>query len=176
MRWSSPGNTSRRRSMLALLSSPLLLLTRPVVAAGVDAVRNEAPGQAQPAPAPTRVFGSDAGLILNTIRPERAADFELVMSKVKEALQRSEKPERSQQAQGWRVFKAKEPGAGNSVLYVFWVSPAVKGADYTVSTILSEAFPGEVQDLYKKFSESFAGGQSMVNLELVASMGAPQNG
>ena len=99
------------------------------------------------------------------------------MGKVKEALQRSDKPERKQQGQGWRVFKAKEPGANNSVLYVFWLNPAVKGVDYTVSAILNEAFPGEVQDLYKKFSDSFAGGQTLVNLDLVSNMGATeQNG
>lgn len=173
-----PGTSSRRRSLMALLSSPLLFLMRPSAAAGEGTQAQPSPaGQAPPAAAPARVFGSDAGMILNTIKPERAADFELVMAKVKEALQRSEKPERKQQGQGWRVFKAKEPGVNNSVLYVFWVNPTVKDVDYTVSAILNEAFPGEVQDLYKKFSEAFAGGQTMVNLQLVASMGVQaQNG
>ena len=38
-----------------------------------------------------------------------------------------------------------------SVIY-----PSVKGADYTVTTILAEVFPTEVQDLYKKYADSFA--------------------
>jgi len=36
------------------------------------------------------------------------------------------------------------------------IYPSVKGADYTVTTILSEAFPTEVQDLYKKYADAFA--------------------
>jgi copper oxidase (laccase) domain-containing protein len=56
-------------------------------------------------------------------------------------------------------------------LYVFWINPAVKDADYTVSKILSEAFPSEVQELYKKFSDAYAGGQTFVNLDLVSAMG-----
>ena len=65
--------------------------------------------------------------------------------KLKEALQKSEKPERKQQAASWKVFKSPDPAAGGNVLYVFIIDPAVKGADYTVSTILAEAFPPEVQ-------------------------------
>ena len=53
------------------------------------------------------------------------------MAKLKEALAKSEKPERKQQATSWKIFKAAEPGAGGNVLYVFIVDPAVKGADYT---------------------------------------------
>ena len=148
MHRSAIGTASRRRSLLAMLSSPLLLLARPAARAvsASDEARGEASGQGQPAPAPKRVFGSDAGMILNAIKPDHAADFELVMGKVKEALQRSDKPERRQQGQGWRVFKAKEAGVNNSVLYVFWVNPAAKDADYTVSAILSEAFPARCRN------------------------------
>ena len=56
---------------------------------------------------------------------------------------------------------------GGSVLYVWFIDPAVSGADYAVSQILNEAFPAEVQELYERFNGSFAGGQSMVNLDLV---------
>ena len=117
-----------------------------------------------------RVFGADAGMILNTIKPEKTADFEMVVNRLKQALQSSTDPVRKQQAQGWKVFKAREPGANNTVLYVFWLNPAVKDADYTISKILYEAFPNEVQDLYKKFSEAYGGGQTFVNLELLKNM------
>jgi hypothetical protein len=52
------------------------------------------------------------------------------------------------------------------VLYVSIVDPAVKGADYTVSTILSEAFPTEVQALYKTYSEAYVS-QNLINLSLM---------
>ena len=49
--------------------------------------------QAQAAPV-TRVFASDAGMVLNFIKPDKTADFEAVVAKLKEALQKSAKPER----------------------------------------------------------------------------------
>src|SRR5262245_48755630 len=78
-----------------------------------------------------RLFPNDAGMVLNFIKPDKTADFEAVMAKVKEALQKSTKPERQQQAKGWKVFKSPDP-AGANVLYVFVIDPAVKGADYQV--------------------------------------------
>jgi len=131
---------------------------------------------AQPAPAaqaaPTaRTFASDAGMVLNFIKPDKTADFEAVVAKLKEALQKSPKPERKQQAATWKVFKSPDPAAGGNVLYVFTIDPAVKGADYTVSTILSEAFPTEVQALYKQYAEAYASGQNFVNLALVSDLG-----
>ena len=125
--------------------------------------------QAQQAP-PARVFASDAGMVLNFIKPDKTADVEAVMAKLKEALQKSEKPERKQQAASWKVFKSPDPAAGGNVLYVFVIDPAVKGADYTVSTILAEGFPQDVQALYKQYAESYASGQNFVNLALVIDM------
>src|SRR5712692_4783976 len=126
--------------------------------------------QAQAAPSP-RVFGSDAGMVLNFIKADKTADFEAVIAKLKEALAKSEKPERKQQAAGWRVFKAVEPGPPGTVLYVFFIDPPVKGADYTVSAILAEAFPQEVQALFAQYSGAYAQGQNFVNLTLIAALG-----
>jgi hypothetical protein len=123
------------------------------------------------AAASTRVFASDAGMVLNFIKPDKTADFEDVMGKLKEALQKSDKAERKQQAASWKVFRAVEPGANGSVLYVFDIDPAVHGVDYTVSTILAEAFPEQVQDIFKKYADSYASGQSIVNLRLVSALG-----
>ncbi len=133
-----------------------------------------APQQEQPsqaAPGITRVFASDAGLVLNFIKPDRTADFEEVIARLKDALELSDRPERKQQAATWKVFRALEPGANGSVLYVFDIDPAVAGADYTVSTILAEAFPDQVQDLYKKYADAYVAGQNFVNLKLVAALG-----
>jgi len=126
--------------------------------------------QAQSAPAP-RVFASDAGMVLNFIKPDKTADFEAVMAKLKEALAKSPKPERKQQAASWKVFKSPDPAAGGNVLYVFIIDPSVKGADYTVSTILNEAFPQDVQTIYKQYADAYASGQNFVNLTLVSDFG-----
>jgi hypothetical protein len=127
--------------------------------------------QAQAAPT-TRVFASDAGMVLNFIKPDKTADFEAVIVKLKEALQKSEKPERKEQAKSWKVFKSPDQAAGGNVLYVFIIDPSVKGADYTVSNILAEAFPpAEVNELYKQYAGAYAQGQNFVNLTLVSDLG-----
>ena len=120
-----------------------------------------------------RMFTSDAGLILNYIKADKTADFEMVMAKLKEALQKSPVAERKQQAASWKFFKAAEPGPSGSVLYIFSIDPAVKNVDYTVSKILSEVFPLEIADLYKKFSEAYLQGQVPINLTLVSNFGQP---
>jgi pyruvate/2-oxoglutarate dehydrogenase complex dihydrolipoamide acyltransferase (E2) component len=123
---------------------------------------------AQPAAPAARVFASDAGMVLNFVKPDKTADFESVMAKLKEALQKSPKPERKEQANSWKVFKSPEPAQGGNILYVFVIDPSVKGADYTVSTILAEAFTTEeVAAIYKQYVDAYAMGQNFVNLALV---------
>jgi hypothetical protein len=119
----------------------------------------------------TRTFPGDGGMILNFIKPDKTADFEAVMAKLKEALQKSEKPERKQQAAGWKIFKSPDP-AGANALYVMIIDPAVKGADYSVANILAEAFPPEVvNELYKQYAGAYAQGQNIVNLNMLLDLG-----
>src|SRR5438477_11320884 len=133
------------------------------VLSAVPSAQQAAAPAAQAAPPTKRVFASDAGMVLNFIKPDKTADFEAVMVKLKEALQKSPKPERKQQAASWKIFKSPEPAQNGNVLYVFVIDPAVKSADYTVSTILAEVFPQEVQTLYKQYAEAYASGQNFVN-------------
>ena len=125
----------------------------------------------QAAAPPQRVFASDAGLVLNFIKPDKTADFEAVVAKLREALKQSEKPERLRQAASWKVFRAVEPAADGSVLYVFVMDPAVQGADYTVAMLLAEAFPRDVQALYQQYAGAYATGQKVVNLTMVTTLG-----
>ena len=131
------------------------------VVVGMVFTTNSAEAQA------ARTFSSTSGMMLNYVNSANTADFEAVMQKLAEALQTSESADRNRQAEGWKVYRAQEPGPNNSVLYVWFIDPTVSGADYAVSQILNEAFPGEVQALYEQFNSSFAGGQAMVNLDLV---------
>ena len=128
-----------------------------------------APSYAQdPNPAPAvpnaRTFNGGAGVIIYTIKPGSAADFEGILNKTKEALMKSEKPERKQQAASWRVYKSDTPGANGNVTYVMLIDPAVKEADYNIVNILNEAFPAEIQALFKTYTDSFASGLIPINL------------
>ena len=127
------------------------------------------PGQSVVSPPPLgRVFASEQGLIFNAIRPDKVMDFETVIARLRDALASSKDPVRNQQGWGWKIFKAAEPGPNGSVLYVFVMDPAVKGADYGVAKILSEAYPTEIMELYKMYTGAFAtAGQTLINLQPV---------
>ena len=113
----------------------------------------------------TRLFASESGLILSPVKTTRVRDFEMVVARIHEALAKSADPVRRRQAAGWKVYRATEPGPGGSVLFVFLVSPAVKGADYTIGKILMEAFPQEeALEIFDAYTGSVAGPQSLLSL------------
>jgi hypothetical protein len=126
-------------------------------------------GQAQQV-SNARLFPNDGGMVLNFIKPDKTADFEAVIAKLKEALAKSEKPERKQQAAGWKVFKSPDP-AGANVLYVFIIDPSMKTADYQISNIIAEALPTEANEILKKYAECYAQGMNIVNLNLIQDLG-----
>ncbi len=153
--------------------SPAGFVLAAALVAGGPVVAQE---QAQPAPQPQpqasgMTFGTDAGIVFNIIKPDKTADFEEVLDKLRTALQRSEDPVRKQQAAGWKVVKVQEPGPNNTVMYLFIMDPVVKDADYTVSTILAEAYPTEVQEMWPKFRDAYAGGQNKLSLQYVLRLG-----
>lgn len=126
-----------------------------------------APAQAQDAAAqpaapaaPVLALEGDAAMITVLIKADKAADFEAVLAKLKEALQKSDKPERKQQAAGWTVLKsaATQQVQGNAVyVYQMIINPVVKGTEYDITRLVAEAFPAEVADVFAKYKEAFAG-------------------
>jgi hypothetical protein len=166
------GPVSGGRPGLIALATLVGVVTVPVVFAQQQPPAPQQPAQQAQAAPTTRVFASDAGMVLNFIKPDKTNDFEMVMQKLKEALQKSEKPERKQQAASWKVFKSPDQAAGGNALYVFIIDPAVKGADYTVSNILAEGFPpDQLNTLYKQYADAYAQGQNIVNLALFSDLG-----
>lgn len=117
----------------------------------------EPPQQPQPAQQNPFSFGSDAALMTFLIKPDKAADFEKVMAKLHEALANSDKPERRQQAESWKLYKASEPGPNGAVVYYNLLAPVLKGADYTPSKIIAEVFPSEALELFQLYRDAFAG-------------------
>jgi hypothetical protein len=124
-------------------------------------------------PLPGRVFAAEQGLILSAIKPDKVADFEMVMAKLRDALASSSNPIRKQQGAGWKIFRAAEPlPADGSVLYVFLMDPTVKGADYGIAKILAEAYPKEIADLYKTYIATFAPeGQTLLDMKPLTARG-----
>jgi len=124
-----------------------------VTLAGASTAAAQAP--AEPTK-PVLTINSDAAIITLLIKPDKTADFEVVLNKLKEALTKSEKPERKQQAAGWKIFKLSQMAQGNAV-YIMRIDPVVKGQEYDITRLIAEVFPVEVQELFAKYKEAFAG-------------------
>ena len=105
---------------------------------------------------PVLTLDGDAAVISILIKPDRVADFEEVLAKLKESLQKSENATRRRQAAGWKIFKSPQMAQGSAV-YVFVIDPVVKGEEYDITRLIAEVFPVEVQALFEKYRDSFAG-------------------
>jgi hypothetical protein len=139
------------RMVLALA----LTVTCSAIAFGQPAVQAPSNGPAEPAK-PVFTLGGDAAVLTFLIKPDKTADFEIVLGRLKEALQQNENPRRHDQAAGWKVFKSPEMAQGNAV-YVMRIDPVIKGEEYDITRLIAEVFPVEVQDLFVKYKEAFAG-------------------
>ena len=136
-----------RRVSGLLLAGAIMLL--PAFSQGDGGARAQA--------APALTFEGDTALWSVSIKPDKTADFEQVMAKVREALMKSEKPERKQQAVGWKVIKGGTPMKDGTIVYTHLIHPVVRGADYTIMAILYEAFtdPNEQRSLYELYRGAF---------------------
>ena len=156
---------------MALAAVPAAAQTPAPQTPATPAGAAQAPAAAQSAAVPaTRPFTADAGIMFSVIKPDKVADFEMVMARIKDALSKSADPARKQMALSWRVFKGLEPAPGGNVVYVWFLDPPIKDADYTVTSILTEAFPTEAQDLWSKYIACFVSGQTMLNLQQIVNM------
>ena len=117
-----------------------------------------------PVPLGARTFTATTGVIFAAVRPDRVVDFEMVIGYLEAALETSTDPTVRAQADGWRVLKATEPGPNGTVLYAFVIDPTVPGADYGLGRILSDAYPDQIQDIWKLYTGALAGGGSLLNL------------
>jgi hypothetical protein len=101
-------------------------------------------------------FDGDTALWTVAVKPDKTADFEQIMQKMRAALEKSSDPMRRQQGAGWKVMRITQPLSDGTIAYVHIVHPVVKDVDYTVMQTLYEAFPDERQTLYEKYRGAFA--------------------
>ena len=99
----------------------------------------------------------DLALWSVAIRPDKTADFEKIMGKIKEALSKSEAAEAKQQLAGWRVVKMSKPMPDGNIIYTHVITP-VPGADYNILQVLYATFkdPAEQKELYDMYRGAFA--------------------
>lgn len=150
-------NKSPRLSGVALVVC--LAATAPLAAqqnqtASTGEAARPAQGQHQ-APTTKLTFSGESALLTVAIRPDKTADFERILSKLRAALMKSSDPQRQKQAAGWKVLRLTTPLPDGNVAYVHVVDPVVPGAGYGVMQILYDAFPDEQQQLYELYRNAF---------------------
>ena len=111
---------------------------------------------AQQAAAPQKfTMEGDLALWSVSIRPDKTADYEQILNKVKEALT---KQGATQQLAGWKVVKASKAMPDGNIVYTHVIQP-VPGADYSILQVLYATFtdPTEQKALYDLYVGAFAG-------------------
>jgi hypothetical protein len=124
----------------------------------------------QPPAAAGLAFDGDVALWTVSIKPGRSDEFEKVLTKLRDGLLQSEKPERKQQAAGWKVMRISKPLPDGNIVYVHIINPVVRGADYSVMQTLYDEFPEERQALYELYRGAFAQNLSLATGTVVLDM------
>lgn len=155
-------------TVLAWFVSSLIVLQAP------GGAPPDRPPQAPAAPAPvdpaTASFTTDVGLLLVSVKPDKAPDYEAAMTALQAALSATTDPTRRPLAQGWRVYKASEPDSKGNVVYVHALLPTVPGADYRPSLLLDELLKDAPADVLAKYKEALAGAPTRLSLTELANM------
>ncbi|MPZ16511.1 MAG: hypothetical protein GEV06_01150 [Luteitalea sp.] len=115
---------------------------------------------------PQQTFTSDTAIIFYAVLPDKVTQFEQLMNKVKEAMQKSDNPSRKQQAEGMRLLKASKPGPDGSIQYTLIVHPVVKDTEYAPGMLVYEVFPSEANKLFGEFTSLFKEGGLTGAMEL----------
>ena len=111
--------------------------------------RQAGPPAAPPSP---YTFPSGAGMFVFYVKPDKAGDFEGVIARIAEVLDKSKDPARKSQAASWRIYKSVEPPKPERV-YVFTFDPAAGTVDYDIVKLLSEALPADAQALFDRMKD-----------------------
>lgn len=115
----------------------------------------------EPAAKPVLTLEGDATVMIVLIKPDKTADFEAVIAKYKEAFGKNDKPARKEQLAGLKIYKSPTAMGGNTA-YIFSVDPVIKDEEYDITRVINEVFPSEVNDMFNKYKDSFAGRQIIV--------------
>jgi hypothetical protein len=134
---------------------------------GNETPANQSPtnqSAAQPQDPAAVFFTTEAGLVLHAVKPASAADYELAVVALKEALAKSDDEQTQKLAASWRIYKAAEPDAKASVIYVHLLQPAIEGVDYRPSLWLDKLLAGAPAEMLAKYRDSFAAPPTKLSL------------
>ena len=134
------------------------VLVSGIVLAGLTLAGAGVASAQEPPAKPVLTLEGDATVIIVLIKPDKAADFEAVVAKYKEAMTKSDNAARKEQLAGLKIFKSPTAMAGNTA-YIFLADPVVKDQEYDITRVIHEVFPSEATDMFNKYKDAFAGRQ-----------------
>ncbi len=146
---------SDRRPVLAGLVLVLLL------GAASMSFAQEAAQQAAPEKKAI-AFQNDAGIVLIYVKAEKTADFEELLTKLKDGFGKTEVAELKQEAASLKFLKAPAgPAPAGNVLYIMVADPVVKNAEYWILSNLYKLYPDPAEQ--KALFDKWTGAKGTVN-------------
>ncbi len=106
------------------------------------------------APPQKTTYTGEVVLAAYTVNAGKDADYEKVISTLKDSLTKSERPEAKQQLAGWKIIKNSAAQPDGSSLYVHVITP-VKDADYSITNLVYEVVKDPTEQ--KAFSDLYRG-------------------
>ena len=127
-------------------------------------------------PANKVTYAADTVIVIYSINPGKDADYEQVIAKLRDALNKSTEPEAKQQLAGWKIVKSQTSlTKDTSSSYIHIISPVVKGADYSIVNIVyAVSNDDEKRAFYELYKGALKSGLSQMNADsLGAAPAAP---
>ncbi len=121
-------------------------------------------------------YPTDTVIVIYAVNPGKDADYEQVLAKLRDALNKSTAPEAKQQLAGWKIVKSPTSlTKDDSSSYIHIISPVVKGADYSIPNIVySVSTDDEKRAFYDLYKGALKGAISqMTGNSIVAASAAP---
>ena len=126
--------------------------------------------------APPLTIGGDAAIVTIFVRPEKVAEFDQMLARLKASLGASSNPVRRSQADGWQVFKSLDRVQGN-VAYLMRIDPAIRDQDYDPARLIGEGDAAAAAGVAQSIRDAQAGRSIMVmNRVSIDGLGQPANG
>lgn len=113
------------------------------------------------------VFGSNEGLVVNYIKPDKTVAFDFMIGQLKIAMEESRQPTLCEQAARWRVVRTNESGPDGTAVYVFAVEPGERNVDYRLWPVVAEAIHRNPDEFYRRLLELYASRQNVIDVAAV---------
>lgn len=113
----------------------------------------------------------DLAILSVAVNPDKTADYEAILAKLKEVLGKSESAEARQQLAGWRVMKIEKPQPDGRIVYSHIITP-VPGADYSILQVIYTVVtdPTEQKALYDQYRAAFSSNLSLLSGPVIIDM------